>query len=112
MKPNRTVVFAMAALWLASAEVCAEGSTRTINLTAEQRHVVKEIILKEENVAKADPNLSISVGGVLPASVVTHSFPDDLAEKIPQVKAHVYIVKGNEVIIVNPRDRTVQEVID
>jgi hypothetical protein len=106
------VVFTVAALAAATLPVFGQGSTRTINLTAEQRHIIKEIVLKEQNVAKADASLSTSVGDVLPADVITHSFPEDLGEKVPQVKSHVFLVKGNEVIIVNPRDRTVQEVID
>jgi hypothetical protein len=112
MKRNGAALLAVAILLLVNTGVYAQGSTRTINLTAEQRHTVKEIILKEQNVAKADAGLAISVGGVLPENVITHSFPEELAEKVPQIKAHVYIVKGDEVIIVNPRDRTVQEVID
>ena len=106
------VAIAVAALLAASLPVFGQGSTRTVNLTAEQRHIVKEIILKEQNVAKADAKLSTSVGDVLPADVATHPFPDDLTEKVPQVKSHVFLVKENEVIIVDPRDRTVQEVID
>lgn len=106
------VALAVAALLAVTPPVFGQGSTRTINLTAEQRHIVKEIILKEQNVAKADANLATSVGDVLPANVITHSFPSDLGDKVPQVKSHVFVVKGNEVIIVNPRDRTVQEVID
>lgn len=102
----------VAALLAVTPPVFGQGSTRTINLTAEQRHTVKEIILKEQNVAKVDANLSTAIGDVLPAGVITHSFPADLGEKVPQVKSHVFVVKGNEVIIVNPRDRTVQEVID
>jgi hypothetical protein len=111
MKSIRAAL-SVAALLAATGVIYAQGSTRTINLTAEQRHVIKEVILKEQNVAKADAGLSTSVGDVLPASVITHSFPSELGEKIPQVKSHVYIVKGNEVVVVNPRDRVVQEVID
>ena len=106
------VVFTVAALVAATLPVFGQGSTRTINLTAEQRHIIKEIILKEQNIAKADAGLKTSVGDVLPADVITHSFPQDLGEKVPQVKSHVFLVRGNEVIIVDPRDRTVQEVID
>ena len=106
------VSLAVGALLAVIPPAFGQGSTRTINLTAEQRHIVKEIILKEQTVAKADASLSTAVGDVLPANVITHSFPADLGEKVPQVKSHVFLVKGNEVIIVNPRDRTVQEVID
>jgi hypothetical protein len=112
MTRTRSGWIAAAALLAAITGAHAQGSTRSINLTAEQRHIIKEIILKEQNVAKADANVPTSVGAVLPAGVVTHSFPEELAEKVPQVKSHVYIVKDNEVIIVNPNDRTVQEVID
>jgi hypothetical protein len=112
MASIRAALITVATLLAATAQSYAQGSTRTINLTAEQRHTVREIILKEQNVAKADANVPTSVGDVLPANVITHSFPDELAEKVPQVKAHVFIVKGEQVVVVNPRDRTVQEVIE
>jgi hypothetical protein len=111
MKRIWTALIMVAALVVTATHIYAQ-TTRTVNLTAEQRHTIKEIILKEQNVAKADAGLSVSVGATLPANVATHSFPAELAEKVPQIKSHVYIVKGEEVIIVNPQDRTVQEVID
>jgi hypothetical protein len=114
MTATRTAVASAVALLAAitAANAQGQGSTRSINLTAEQRHIIKEIILKEQTVAKADASVPSSVGAVLPANVITHSFPPDLAERVPQVKSHVYIVKDNEVIVVNPQDRTVQEVIN
>ena len=112
MTGTRAGLVSAAALLAAITGAYAEGSTRSINLNAEQRHTIKEIILKEQNAAKADANVPTSVGAVVPAGVTTHSFPEEVAEKVPQVKAHVYVVKDNEVIIVNPNDRTVQEVID
>jgi Protein of unknown function (DUF1236) len=111
MASIRIVLISAAALLAAAIQAHPQGSTRTINLTAEQRHIVKEFV-KEQNVAKADTAVPTSVGEVLPANVVTHSFPDDLGQKVPQLKAHAFIVKGEQVIVVNPRDRTVQEVID
>jgi hypothetical protein len=108
----KRIAIVAAAMLAVTPPVFGQGFTRTINLTAEQRHIIKEIILKEQNVAKADAGLSTAVGDVLPANVATHPFPADLGERVPQVKSHVFLVKGNEVIIVDPRDRTVQEVID
>jgi hypothetical protein len=108
----KRIAFIAAAVLTVTSPVFGQGFTRTINLTAEQRHIIKEIVLKEQNVTKADANLPISVGDVLPANVATYPFPAELGERVPQVKSHVFLVRGNEVIVVDPRDRTVQEVID
>src|SRR3954471_10872921 len=79
-------------------------NTPTVKLTAEQHHVIKEIVLKDMNVAKASGNTPSTVGATVPAEVQLHEFPPEIANRIPQVRSHVFFVKEDHVYIVSPKD--------
>ena len=71
------------ALFAPLSEVEAQSNTkpviapasRTINLTAEQRFIIKEIVLKDLNVPKAQAGTPESIGDSMPSSVPTAQDP-------------------------------------
>lgn len=87
-------------------------STPTVKLTAEQHHVIKEIVLKDMNVEKAIGNTPDAVGATVPDSVQLHAFPPEIANRIPQVRSHSFFVKNDHVYIVSPKDKTIADVIN
>jgi hypothetical protein len=97
-----------------SAQTPAPGdvaNTPTVNLTAEQRHVIKELI-KDMKVEKASGTMQLAVGGAVPASVQKHAFPQEVFQKVPQVRNHEFFLKDDRVVVVNPRDNTIADVIE
>ena len=80
------------ALFAPLSEVKGQSSTksviappsRTINLTAEQRFMIKEIVLKDLNVAKAPAGAPESIGDPVPSSLELHDMTPTLAENAPQ----------------------------
>ena len=86
--------------------------TPTINLTVEQGHIIKEILLKEGNVQKLPADVNISLGASMPQTITTHSFPPEVYGKVPQVKSHTFFVKDNKVVIVDPKDNTIADIIE
>jgi hypothetical protein len=87
------------------------GSTRTVNLTAEQTHVIKEIVLKDMNVSKTSDNVDVTIGATIPASIRTQPFPPEIADRVPGIKSHTFFVKDDQVVVVSPKDNTIAEVI-
>lgn len=85
-------------------------TTRTVNLTVEQRHVIKELVkdLKVQDAGEAP----IAVGEVVPSTVKLYPISDDIARKVPQVKSHVFFVKEDRIVLVNPSDNKIADVID
>ena len=83
----------------------------SLNLTMEQRYVIKEIIkdLKFENEPK---NIRISMGQVIPKTVRLRAMPLDVSQKVSQVKNHLFFLKNGQVILVDPKDNKVVDVID
>jgi hypothetical protein len=82
-----------------------------INLTLEQRHTIKEII-KDAKVDEAPANTAIGVGATVPGSVHLNPMPAAVAEKVPQIKSHMYFMKEGKVVIVDPKDKTVVDAIE
>lgn len=104
------LLFAQIAAGQAPSEQRTPPPTSTINLTVEDRHTIKEFVKDEP--AKAPADTPAAVGGPAPAGVNLRPFPADLAGKVPQIKSHVYFLKGSQVVIVDPKDNTVAEVIE
>jgi hypothetical protein len=83
-----------------------------INLTMEQRHVIKEIVLKDLKPKRAAADVAVSVGEPVPAGVDVLPFPAAVYEKVPQIKSHGFFVTDDHVIVVSPKDNTIAEVIE
>jgi hypothetical protein len=106
------------ALFAPLSEVKGQSSTksviappsRTINLTAEQRFMIKEIVLKDLNVPKA-PGAPESIGVPVPPSVELHDMTPALAEKVPQAKAHKFYLTAHAIVLVSASDHKVADVI-
>jgi hypothetical protein len=78
---------------------------RTINLTEEDRHTIREIVLKDPNVKKETGELKIAIGDKAPANVTTYEFPAFALGKISALKSHRYFVSSNDdVVIVDTGD--------
>ena len=82
-----------------------------VNLTLEQRHVIKELI-KDLKIEPTKTAVQPAVGDVLPAGVTPQPMPDDVGRKVPQVKAHRFVITADQIIIVDPKDNKVAELIE
>src|SRR5215210_7055995 len=117
MKPF--ILIATAAVSLAILGSAVEGqapteqpaaATRSINLTVENRHVIKEIV-KDLHVQSAPGDVTLTVGATVPQSLV-HPLPEQVAAKVPQVKSHVFFVKNDKIVLVDPKENKIVEVIE
>jgi hypothetical protein len=81
-----------------------------LNLTLEQRHVIKEII-KDMKIEPTAVEVRAAVGEQVPQGINLRPMPGDVAQKVPQVKTHRFFVAGGEIVIVDPKDNVAAEVI-
>ena len=81
-----------------------------LNLTLEQRYTIKEII-KDVKTAATPADVQAAVGEPIPQGINPQPMPSDVAQKVPQVKAHRYFLTAEQVVIVDPKDNRVVEVI-
>jgi len=81
-----------------------------LKLTLEQRFTIREII-KDKKAAAASSDVQATVGEPVPPGVTPQPMPSDVAQKVPQVKAHRYFLTAQQIVIVDPKDNKVAEVI-
>jgi hypothetical protein len=84
---------------------------RSINLTAEQSYIIKEIVLTETRAEQAPPNDEIKIGNKVADDIKLLAFPKLVAEKVPQVKSYKFFVTQNQVVVVSPQDNVVADII-
>jgi len=87
----------------------------TVNLTMEQRHIIKELILKELKVAEPTDQaarIPTEVGQTVPAGIPLQPMPVEVSAKVPQLKAHSFLVKDDKVIVIDPKDNKVAALIE
>jgi hypothetical protein len=82
-----------------------------INLTLEQRHVIKEII-KDLNIAPAQQKIETAVGATVPATIALSPMPQIVSEKVPQIKSHLFFLDDGKVVIVDPKENKIVDAID
>jgi len=102
---------AQAAPPTAPAEQPAISSRRTVNLTEEDRHTIREIVLKDLNVSKAPAGVKVAIGDVTPQDVVTHEFPAVMANKISALQSLKYFVKSDDEIVIIDKGGKVADIV-
>src|SRR5215475_14109973 len=73
-----------------------------VNLTLEQRHIIKDIKLQP-----APADLSIAIGTEVPQTVTLQPMPADVSAKVPQLRSHLFFKKDNKVVLVEAKDRKI-----
>jgi hypothetical protein len=95
-----------------SPEQPSPPSSRSIQITNEQGHVIKEFLLKDPSIKKEAGNASLSAGDTVPQGIELRPFPSDVISKVPQIKSHSFFVRGEQIFIVDPKDNKIADVID
>jgi hypothetical protein len=83
--------------------------TPKLNLTLEQGHTIKEFIkdMKADSTSAKAP----AVGDPVPEGISPRPLPSEVGQKVPQIKAHKFFLTAQEIVIVDPKDNKVAEVI-
>jgi hypothetical protein len=79
-----------------------------LNLTLEQRHTIKEFV-KDMKADAAD--VQATIGEPIPPGITPRPMPSDVGQKVPQVKTHRFFLTAQQIVIVDPKDNKVADVI-
>jgi hypothetical protein len=82
-----------------------------VNLNLEQRHTIKEFV-KDLQLPKVADKFELTIGTMVPGSVALAPMPGAIAAKVPQVKSHRLFVTADRIVLVNPNDLRIAEVIE
>jgi Protein of unknown function (DUF1236) len=97
----------------AQAQLFTQGEVATprLKLTLEQEHVIKEFIKD----LKSDPPATAAragVGDAVPQDTTLRPIPDEVGRKVPQIKTHRFVYTADRILIVDPKDNRVADVIE
>jgi hypothetical protein len=77
---------------------------RSVPLTAEQDHVIKEIVLKDMHIEQVPRSTEIKIGEKIPPNIELQTFPPLIAEKVPQVRTYKFFITENQIVVVSPQN--------
>ena len=84
---------------------------RTIKLTEEDRHTIREIVLKDSKVSPDTNATKVEIGDQPPGSVVTYEFPALATSKIATLKSYRYFLKDDAVVIVDGNGGKIADIV-
>jgi len=87
----------------------------TVSLTMEQRHIIKEIIIKDMKATEPQDQaakIPTGVGETVPSGIPLQPIPVEVSAKVPQLKSHSFLVKQDKVVIIDPKDNKVAALVE
>ncbi|MPZ41014.1 MAG: DUF1236 domain-containing protein [Rhizobiales bacterium] len=87
------------------------AATRTAKLTLEQRHTIRELV-RELKVGQAADDHKVATGDAVPAKVSPQPIPTLIGQKVPSIRSHHFYVTQKQIVIVDPQEKKVVEVIE
>jgi hypothetical protein len=82
---------------------------RTIKITAEQGHTIKQIVGDTHPPKSSGPELN--VGDKAPADAKLQDFPELAQQKVPAVKGYRFFVHNDRIVIVSRSDSTIADIL-
>jgi hypothetical protein len=83
----------------------------SIGLSKERRVEIREVLM-ERPVCRYEQRLDFSIGIPLPKSVQICEFPEELVTDIPEIRSYRYVVRDDRVLIVDPDEYRVVDIIE
>ena len=94
----------------AGARSGAESIQPRLNLTQQQKQAVNRG-LSDQPSQNAAADLQIRVGEPLPSSITPHVMPQSVTEPVPETKWYEFAKLPDRVLMVDPKDRSIAEII-
>lgn len=80
----------------------AEGA-KSVHLSEDQRTRIKDIIIKDRNVARINtPSFHVAVGTTVPRDVHVAVLPPDVVQVVPEYEGFDYVVVGDQLLVIDP----------
>jgi hypothetical protein len=81
-----------------------------LHLSIQEMNIVREGI--PADFPDAGIHLRLALGAEIPEDVQLHEFAPFVLDRVPQLRSYVFIVVGDQIVIVQPGDRLIALVID
>jgi hypothetical protein len=89
----------------------SESESERFRLTGPQQMRLRNAISLRATRQKAPPGFNVAVGATVPSRVTLHPLPESAATEVPEAKPYHYAMVDNRILLVNPSDKRIVEVI-
>jgi len=83
----------------------------SLQLNAQQKAAIFQSVTKEKVKSPPPANMQVSVGAQVPASIELYPLPANVVSEVPAAKSYKYTVAQNQVLIVDPTNMKIIDVI-
>jgi hypothetical protein len=106
------VLILLGGIALAVAQTGGLGPPDTAwHLTPQQRASIYQTVIKEKLRTPPPPNMPVTVGEQIPPVTELYALPDPVLAESPSAKFYKYTIAQNQVVIVDPTNLKVIDVI-
>ena len=91
-------------------QTTATTSSR-LQLAPEKRRVIRDIVIKEQSIPRCQ-EIGLSVGAEVSRTIRLNPFPEEVVREVPEMRSYRFCVKDNDVVLVDPNEHRIVEVID
>ena len=95
----------------ACARAAAAGGSRSVQLSTDQRQRILTYARQECDTVLAQPDFRIDIGTRIPERIELCPFEDVVIQEVDVVRPYRFFVVKDEVVLVDPSDHTIVEVI-
>ena len=89
----------------------AINASDSLNLTAAQQKTAWNDLNKQASAQTAPSNFSATAGSKVPSTMTIKAIPAKTASDVSQLRPYDFAMVSGKILIVNPKDRTVAEVL-
>jgi len=104
-------ISAASAMDSASKSTTGSSQSDTLNLSSSQQKTLWNDISANAAKQQAPSSFNATIGEALPSSLTSHALPSKAATDVPAAKDYQYVMMQNKLLLVNPSDKRVAEVI-
>ncbi len=95
----------------ASSSTMSQHASDTLNLTNTQRKAALKDLNSEYVKQRLPAGFTATVGSVVPSTIIIEPVPSKTARHVPALRPYDFAVVQGKVLIVNPSDRKIADVI-
>jgi hypothetical protein len=101
----------LSSVGVAGAAAMSASATDNLKLTSTQEHTIWQSVSKSSTSMNAPKGFTPTIGAAVPSTVSLKALPSDVVKQVPTVQPYEYAMFNNEVLIVNPTDKKVVDII-
>jgi hypothetical protein len=84
---------------------------QSLNLSDDQKQTIWQAVSRQKSADSAPASFQPAVGAQVPSQIKLHPLPQNAAKQVPAAKNYQYAKLQNQVLLVDPANKTVVDII-